>query len=239
MSEKRVYMLTAKGNAELTGANILLAPEELKLLVLVDGFATVGEIARNAQVNLEVAAAATALEKLARGGYIADPDGSGAIDIKAFLDESLTGFESLQAKGFFVRIARRSPPRPPGAQKVTVLAVEDDPALTKLLKMYLQMEGYAVRVAASRAEINNAVREAPKPDVVLLDVVLPDGDGFEILQRLRAHPFTKDVPIIMTTARATREAVLNGLARGADGYVTKPFDMDVVLKAVKSVLGFK
>jgi two-component system OmpR family response regulator len=239
VSEKRVYIVTGKGNAELTGASTTLSPTELKLLVLVDGIATVADIARNTRNQLEVPAVAAMLEKLAKAGYIADPDGTGAINIGDFFKESESGMESLQANGFFVRIARRAPNRAPSAaaQKLTVLAVEDDPALSKLLRMYLQMEEFNVRLAATRAEINTALREPPKPDVVLLDVVLPDGDGFEILRKMRAHPFLKDVPIIMATAKATREAVLNGLRSGADGYVTKPFDMEIVLKAIKSVLG--
>jgi DNA-binding response OmpR family regulator len=72
---------------------------------------------------------------------------------------------------------------------------------------------------------------------VLLDVVLPDIDGFEVLAKMRQHDLVKNVPVIMATAKATREAVLTGLQRGADGYVTKPYDMDVLLKTIKTVLG--
>ena len=67
----------------------------------------------------------------------------------------------------------------------------------------------------------------------------PDIDGFDVLARVRQHDAMKDVRIIMMTAKATREAVLKGLERGADGYVTKPFEVDVLLKAVKTVAGVK
>lgn len=238
MSEKRLYVVTSKGNAELTGASTALTPQELKLLVLVDGMATVGEIAAHAENKVEVPVMAEMLEKLAKKGYIADPDATAAINIGDFFKEAEGGVASLQANGFYVRIARRGPPRPKDEKprKFTVLVVEDDPQLAKLLRMYFQMEDFVVRLAAKREEINKALREEPKPDIMLLDVELPDSDGFDLLERLRGHSFSKDLPIIMATARASREAVLTGLRRGADGYVTKPYDMAILLKAVRSVL---
>jgi two-component system, OmpR family, response regulator len=178
----------------------------------------------------------TALDNLARARIIADPDATASINVGDFFTESEAGVASLQANGFYVRIARRGAERKEKG-KITVLAIEDDPALTKLLKMYLQMEDFVVRIAATRADITKALREPPKPDIVLLDVTLPDADGFDILKKMRAHEAMKTVPIIMATAKASREAVLNGLKGGADGYVTKPYDMEVLLKAIRSVLG--
>lgn len=236
--EKRVYMLTPKGSAELTDARTSLTVEELKLLVMIDGSASVEQIARRAQSQLGLDDVVKALQALARGGYIADPDGTAAINVKAFFREVDTSVASLQAHGFFVRIARQAPQnKSAGKHKLTALVVEDDPQLAKMLRMYLQMEEFAVRVAATREDINKALREPPRPDIILLDVVLPDADGFEILQKMRGHDFLKSVPIIMATAKATREAVLRGLQRGADGYVTKPYDVPVLLHAMKTVLG--
>jgi CheY-like chemotaxis protein len=236
VKDKQVCVVTAKGNAELTAAGSALSAEELKLLILVDGIASVGEIAANPRHGLSNADAMAALDRLARAKYIADPEATGAINVGDFFKESEAGVASLQANGFYVRIARRAEPRKADG-KITVLAIEDDPALTKLLKMYLQLEDFAVRIAATRADINNALREPPKPDIVLLDVQLPDADGFDILRKMRAHESLKGVPIVMATAKATREAVLSGLKGGADGYVTKPYDMEVLLKAMRTVLG--
>jgi len=101
----------------------------------------------------------------------------------------------------------------------------------------LASEGFKVHVAKDRAEIVAELRRPPRPDLVLLDVSLPDVDGFEVLLKIRAHPVLKILPVVMLTAKATREAVLSGLAGGADGYITKPFEIDVLLKAVKVVLG--
>jgi two-component system, OmpR family, response regulator len=67
--------------------------------------------------------------------------------------------------------------------------------------------------------------------------MLPDADGFDILLRVRQHPVLKDVPVIMLTGKATREAVLKGIAAGADGYITKPFEPHALLRAVRTVLG--
>jgi two-component system OmpR family response regulator len=115
--------------------------------------------------------------------------------------------------------------------------VEDDPDLAKLLKTYLKLEGIETVVAANRAEVGEALRRPSVPDLVLLDVQLPDLDGFDVLLRIRAHPLLRLVPVIMLTGEATRAAVLKGLHGGADGYVTKPFQIDVVIKAVQTVLG--
>lgn len=241
VGEKRVFVVTSKGNAELTGANTALTSAELKILVLVDGIASIADIAGRNEDQLPLVTVAKTLEGLAQRGYISDPDATASINVGDFFQESEAGFASLQASGFYVRIARRDPQRPalPKDHKVTVLAVEDDTSLTKLLRTYLRMEGFNVRLAATREEINKALIEPPKPDVVLLDVMLPDTDGFEVLEKMRGHEFVKDVPVIMTTAKATREAVLKGLRLGANGYVTKPFDMDIVLKAIQTVLGLK
>ena len=124
-------------------------------------------------------------------------------------------------------------------QQFHVLVIEDDEQLGKLLRMFLLMHEFVPRMAAKKEQIVAALRVAPRPDAVLLDVVLPDIDGFEVLQRLKQHPALKEVPVIMMTAKATREAVLTGLVHGADGYITKPFDVDIISNAIKSVLGLK
>ena len=92
-------------------------------------------------------------------------------------------------------------------------------------------------VAGNRDEILAALRKPPPPDLILLDVMLPDTDGFEVLTKVREVEALKTVPVIMATGKTSREAVLNGLRRGADGYITKPYDVDVLLKAAGTVLG--
>ena len=153
--------------------------------------------------------------------------------------EAERGASSLKQDGYYVRIARR----PAGkrevkeGQKFTVLVVDDDPDLAKLMRTYLSLEGFAPRLAGNRAEFLAMLRQSPIPDLVLLDVELPDVNGFDILVKMRQHAALKAIPVVMLTAEATRQAVLKGLLAGADGYVTKPFDPEAVTTAVKAVLG--
>jgi two-component system OmpR family response regulator len=114
--------------------------------------------------------------------------------------------------------------------------VEDEPALAYFVECFLVMEGFEVRKAANRAEVIAAIRKGV-PDVVLLDGTLPDVDGFQVLRSLRQNPMLRDVPTLMMTGRATREAVLDALSSGADGYLTKPLDAEMLITAVRAVVG--
>ena len=153
--------------------------------------------------------------------------------------ESHEGATLLQRHGYYVSIAKRAsgkiPPRSGG--KHSVLLVEDDPDIARLVKLLLESEGFQAQVAANRAEIVRAMAKVPLPDLVLLDVMLPDADGFDVLRKIRAHPALKNLRVIMLTARATREDVMQGLESGADGYITKPFDLDRLVEGVNAVLG--
>jgi DNA-binding response OmpR family regulator len=103
--------------------------------------------------------------------------------------------------------------------------------------MLLKLEGYEPRVAGNRDEIVAALRVSPLPDVILLDVNLPGTDGFDILARVRQHPALREIPVIMLTAQTSRRDVLRGLAGGANGYITKPFDHEALVKSLRAVLG--
>jgi len=105
--------------------------------------------------------------------------------------------------------------------------------ILELLSGSLRFAGFDVVTAVSGAEALRAV-QASRPDLVLLDVMLPDGDGFEVVRRMRSSG--PDVPVIFVTARdGVRERVA-GLALGADDYVTKPFSLDEVLERIRAVL---
>jgi CheY-like chemotaxis protein len=252
-----VYALTAKGEKELGGARTSLSPAEIELLVLTDGRSTVSRIRERTRI-LSADAVIETCRGLARGGWI-EPAGDKKSDALDFADfftnrahagspakalekvkaEASNGVSTLQRHGYFVRIARRSSTgwHPTGDAAPVVVVVEDEPSLAKFLKQYLAFDGFDVRLAANRSEIVAELRRPPVPALVLLDVMLPDADGFDILLKMRQHPVLKSVPVIMLTAKATREAVQKGLAGGADGYVTKPFEAEVLIKAVHSVLG--
>jgi DNA-binding response OmpR family regulator len=129
---------------------------------------------------------------------------------------------------------------PAGRPAVTVLVVEDDPVLAQVRR---DVPETLRRAASAWPGIAPAwwllFREQPLPDLVLLDVMLPDADGFDILMRMRQHPVLKRLPVVMLTGKATRQAVIKGLAAGADGYLTKPFEPDSVMRAVHTVLGLE
>jgi DNA-binding response OmpR family regulator len=99
------------------------------------------------------------------------------------------------------------------------------------------MHGFEVRIAGNRAQINVEVNKPMLPDLILLDIMLPDADGLQILSRLRTHPKFARMPVIMMTGKAEVSDVKAGLAAGADGYVTKPFKMSALVASVKMVLG--
>jgi len=153
--------------------------------------------------------------------------------------EAEAGTPQLRDEGFLVSIARQANRRilPKNASKYVVLVVEDDGDLAQLLIDIFILAGYEVRWASNRVEINAALKRGHEVDVMLLDVMLPDADGMDILQRLRGHPKFSTLPVIMMTGKAAAQDVSNGLAAGADGYVTKPFKMSGLVKAVGQVLG--
>lgn len=113
-----------------------------------------------------------------------------------------------------------------------VLIVEDEPAILKALTFLLSRANFDVRVARDGHEAIEAIEEAC-PALVLLDVMLPKRDGFEVCEIIRANPKWNDLRIIMLTARGREEDREKGLALGADAYLTKPFSTREVLAQVQ------
>ena len=114
----------------------------------------------------------------------------------------------------------------------TVLVVEDDRNIAELLQLYLQKEGYAVAVAYDGGQGVEVFRSV-KPDLVLLDVMMPVMNGWEVCKTIREESKT---PIIMLTAKGETEDKIHGLRTGADDYITKPFEMREVLARMEAVL---
>jgi len=114
----------------------------------------------------------------------------------------------------------------------TVLVVDDDVKTVELVKVYLNRDGYGVLTAYDGVEALRVARES-NPDLVVLDLMLPDVDGLEVCRTLRHE---SDVPIIMLTARTTDQDKLTGLDSGADDYVTKPFSPKELAARVRAVL---
>lgn len=117
-----------------------------------------------------------------------------------------------------------------------VLVVDDEPNILLSLQFLMRKAGYTVRVARDGEE---ALAEMAKlrPDVVLLDVMMPKRDGFDVCETIRANPDWSGVKIIMLTAKGREVEREKGLALGADDYITKPFSTREVLQRVTDILG--
>ena len=114
-----------------------------------------------------------------------------------------------------------------------VLVVNDEPNIRELVQVALKFHGCAVSTAASGLDALRQA-EALRPDLIVLDVVMPDLDGFEVCRRLRAAG--NEVPVIFLTARDTSSDTVTGLALGGDDYVTKPFSVEALVARVRAVL---
>ncbi len=118
----------------------------------------------------------------------------------------------------------------------TILVVDDDLDILELLRMNLEPEGYDVRTASDGKQAVEVAFVNP-PDLILLDVMMPHKDGFQVIEELKTREETKTVPVILLTARGQTEDKVQGLDAGADDYITKPFDLPEVTARVKAVLG--
>ena len=125
------------------------------------------------------------------------------------------------------------PTVPGGVAKI--LLVDDDMPLVKGLRAALQNQGYVVRAVNRGAHAMEAAAQF-KPDLVVLDVMMPGVDGWEVLARLRANPSTERVPVIMLTAKDSEPAKVKGFSLGADDYVTKPFGLQELRCRIGAVL---
>ena len=116
-----------------------------------------------------------------------------------------------------------------------ILIIDDDPDIVRFVQTSLTMDGYDVRAENDgRAGIDAVLREPP--DLVLLDVMMPDVDGFEVLERLKTSPSAANVAVLLLTAKANVRDLVRGLDGGADDYITKPFDIDELRARVGAVL---
>lgn len=117
-----------------------------------------------------------------------------------------------------------------------ILAVDDEKHIVRLVQVNLERQGYEVVTANDGKEALEKV-ESERPDLVVLDVMMPYMDGFEVLQNLRRNPSTRDIPVIMLTAKAQDADVFKGWQSGVDCYLTKPFNPMELISFVKRIFG--
>ena len=152
----------------------------------------------------------------------------------------LIGVNALKEHGYFTRMVvehRALAPKLLNPQNVRVLIIDDDETTGKLIELTLHAMGCKTRRARNRQEIAQGLAEKPLPHLVLLDILLPDANGFDVLNRIRQHPALQKIPVVLLSALGERKDVTRGLALGADGYITKPVLPSVLLKAVEAAIG--
>ena len=117
----------------------------------------------------------------------------------------------------------------------TILIVEDDPNIAELVQMYLEKEGYNTRIASDGGQGIDLFRQL-RPDLVLLDIMLPEEDGLSVLKKLRGSALWRELPVVMLTAKNAEYDRVVGLDAGADDYISKPFGMMELLARINAVL---
>ena len=116
-----------------------------------------------------------------------------------------------------------------------ILIVEDEESLLKLESILLTTKGYMVKGATTGPAALEAVAEEP-PDLILLDIMLPELDGFAVCEQIKQNPATRHIPVVLLTARKTPEDVARGEEVGADQYMTKPFKSAQVMETIERLL---
>lgn len=120
-------------------------------------------------------------------------------------------------------------------ETLRIAVVDDDPDIVKVIRVILTVHGMEVMEALSGMKGYMMIRNE-KPDAVLLDIMMPDIDGYEILRKIKLDPETSDIPVIFVSAKTGQEHVEMGLSLGAQGYVTKPFRPEDLVEAIEKAV---
>ncbi len=123
----------------------------------------------------------------------------------------------------------------PGSKR-TIMVVDDHPDVVDILRITLESKGFNVRCAYSGKDLFAGLEEL-KPDLIILDIMMPEMDGLKVLARLRENSDTASIPVILLTAMVQQEDVIEGYKTGADYYIMKPFTSTQVLEGINLILG--
>jgi two-component system, OmpR family, response regulator MprA len=124
---------------------------------------------------------------------------------------------------------------PEGRPPIIVLVIDDDKSIVELISLGLKYEGFQVESSDTGADGLVAAQRL-NPALIILDILLPDLDGLEVCNRLRSNPTTRDIPVLMLTAKDDVRDRVTGLQQGADDYLVKPFDFDELVARIRAVL---
>jgi CheY-like chemotaxis protein len=255
----RIYARTAAGDEALASGDVAIPSDYRRILAVIEtsththvirgrlrhfaddllddwlaeleelGF--ISSIAADVTQELDFRSLLAAQQGSARA---APPDDSQRLSLGA----AQAAFAELEDKGAFLAAdrIRHRPPLAKRASEIRVLIVEDDPDQAALADLRVSMAGYGVRLARNCAELVKEIRTREPPDIVLLDIMLPDGNGWDVLSSIRRHPKLALLPVVMLTALNEPNEVRWGLALGADGYVTKPYSKSILAETIGAVL---
>lgn len=121
-------------------------------------------------------------------------------------------------------------------QGIKVLVVDDDPSIVKVIRLLLKSRGFEICEALNGAScLETAANE--HPDIILLDIMMPDIDGYEVCRHLKANESTADIPVVFVTAKTSEEDMQHGLELGAKAYIKKPFSPRDLAQKINEVLG--
>ncbi len=155
---------------------------------------------------------------------------------KVVLDpEFRIGTSKLETDGFFVAVARRNLGATGHGNKV--MFVEDEPVTNAVLKKVLTTDGFEAYGAFDAAGLGELLKQRGLPDVILLDIELPDVSGLQILSRIRKHPKMCAIPVLMVSSRSEMSDVVRGLSLGANGYLSKPVAVESLRAILRQILG--
>ena len=152
----------------------------------------------------------------------------------------LIGVSELQDKGYFTRIVVEDggpKRRLLDPTRIRIMIVEDDDGTALVIEKSLHTLGCQTLRARNRAEIAEALAAKPLPHLLLLDIMLPDVNGFDVLNRIRQHKALERLPVVMLTSLGDRKDVTRGLLLGATGYITKPVPPSTLIEAIETVIG--
>src|SRR5918994_5256972 len=246
----RIYRLTAAGRQAWEGEDAGVPADYRRILWMMDLHGSAPETLAKVFPAEMLEEWLSELEELGMIELVPEGEGrendfaTGGSDKTLCLDRTALGKVAKEAGAALARSgaylaadrlrSRPAPLKPP--EQTVVLIVEDDPDQLALADLRVSMAGYKVRVASSVNAFLQALVDEGAPDLLLLDVMLPDGDGFEVLAKMRRHQALGSLPIVMLTARNDPGDIGRGLLLGADGYITKPYTKNILADVIRRVL---
>lgn len=258
--EDRIYTRTEAGEQALALPDVAIPAEYRRLLWVVESD-THADVIRGRLRQFPDSLLADWLAELEELGYLSSKlvDPKHKLDIAGLLSKVQPSVDAtmfpgdreriesqarragavLERSGAFLSLERlcNQEPLVKSPNDTTVLVVEDDPDQAALADLRVSMAGYQVRVVSDCKQLLQELRTRPLPDLLLLDVMLPDVSGFEIVASMRRHPKLALVRIVMLSTLASHDYVRQGLVLGADGYITKPYSKKILSDTLREVLG--